>query len=972
MAGLAFFARHWAYILSFFPPIILYLCSFFSPFSSTSFSCLEYGLLGSLLYYLCFIATIFWFGTATNLTGSPSIYKQLFDVSKLHYVGTIFFHGVVPLALFAGLASRHSTLLTYEFNSILLLGYFLFVSFVCSYHFWFMFNILVKKREFERMQDLHRLTKNVQIVYSKSADGEGKSLAQRRATELAADPLFEGFNVKVIAMDEFKPDDMMNNGAVLLLFILNPLECKEDMSDPLPYWLREEALVRMWESAVFGATKNIVYTREGQRRTCFLRIKYAVFAVPPTEPLPPIDIAWYIDNWMHIFGAHRMLPMEFGDEERFKEWTQNLAEQFQMRIANPDAVSEFVTMKRSPDPYLGWPEFTRWLDPCPGCIKYHQYEVTKFRERPTHLRVSSFHLYWWILTSSNGRLQYFRSNPLNKKAWIIGSCLFAAYALLHLGLYSTIEPSLDSIALLSSALLLFHVFYLIPYAKLYDRLRGRKPPPLYCNPSYLHPPPPAAMAVPASSASPAAGHAPISSDALDNKQLHDLSNTLHSPKEHFHTDSSHYHAEMRVKGLMQAENKNTPKSRKAYYGPIDNMSELMKIPFVSPLIMLHKQDAETFSDATTGTGTCKQELKLDDKEHEDKGKGKEDKKGGPKLSSDTNGDEQQTWIVNQGFEFQPQALVPYYGLWPSEFVIKSFPEEPLVWITNPVTYLSLPFELRVGQHQKDEWKCVAAAKKEEATAEESETSRPTLNTDEKAALAEFLQALQPGLPAPPLSEFKLSDRISRHLWQALKDTQVLVASNYWATEKQFWEEQRIRSRRELSTQGYTVLKGLIPPAQLAAFAAHNRRIWRKMGGESINEEMEMQKCQWNDEPVARYYNHQLTEFISEFVGEPLLHPGLALTLWIMKGDGFPMHTDSVPPFDLTLDLVVDHMGTCHRPVTFVRPYSNYLPCVQEKTLSLEVGEAVLFRGSEMVHYGGDLPAGHYHNVVLWTWSYVRD
>jgi len=26
----------------------------------------------------------------------------------------------------------------------------------------------------------------------------------------------------------------------------------------------------------------------------------------------------------------------------------------------------------------------------------------------------------------------------------------------------------------------------------------------------------------------------------------------------------------------------------------------------------------------------------------------------------------------------------------------------------------------------------------------------------------------------------------------------------------------------------------------------------------------------------------------------------------------------------------------------------------------------------MPHFGGDLGEGNYHNVLLWTWSYVRD
>lgn len=89
-----------------------------------------------------------------------------------------------------------------------------------------------------------------------------------------------------------------------------------------------------------------------------------------------------------------------------------------------------------------------------------------------------------------------------------------------------------------------------------------------------------------------------------------------------------------------------------------------------------------------------------------------------------------------------------------------------------------------------------------------------------------------------------------------------------------------------------------------------------------------------------------------------------------------------------------------RPITFLRrrrsALGRLLPGVEEMTLSLSVGEAVIFRGrplfswaayapiladrntlasaagAEMPHFGGDLGEGNYHNVLLWTWSLVRD
>ena len=145
---------------------------------------------------------------------------------------------------------------------------------------------------------------------------------------------------------------------------------------------------------------------------------------------------------------------------------------------------------------------------------------------------------------------------------------------------------------------------------------------------------------------------------------------------------------------------------------------------------------------------------------------------------------------------------------------------------------------------------------------------------------------------------------------------------------------------------------MLPKSQLEAYRRYNRRVWEAMGGMKISEELKMQKCQWNDEPVGRYINHFLTSWASRLVEEPLLHPGLVLPIYIMKGKlcnvreallltntqgpGFPMHRDSVPPFDLTLDLCIDHIGTAPRPVTFLQHNDKRGFGIESTTASLEV------------------------------------
>lgn len=63
---------------------------------------------------------------------------------------------------------------------------------------------------------------------------------------------------------------------------------------------------------------------------------------------------------------------------------------------------------------------------------------------------------------------------------------------------------------------------------------------------------------------------------------------------------------------------------------------------------------------------------------------------------------------------------------------------------------------------------------------------------------------------------------------------------------------------------------------------------------------------WNDEHLARFYNYDFTEFLQKTLKKELIHSSLALSIFVRKGPGFMMHTDTNPPFDLTLDLCLDH------------------------------------------------------------------
>lgn len=126
---------------------------------------------------------------------------------------------------------------------------------------------------------------------------------------------------------------------------------------------------------------------------------------------------------------------------------------------------------------------------------------------------------------------------------------------------------------------------------------------------------------------------------------------------------------------------------------------------------------------------------------------------------------------------------------------------------------------------------------------------------------------------------------------------------------------------------------------------------------------------FRDEPVLRYLNIALTDFVQQVVCKEAIvnSAGHSVAVFIEHGQGFEAHTDMSPPFDVTLDLVVDHTGKDHRPVCLCPANSDSI-----ETISCSLGESIIFRGGEVSHFGMELPEGNTHTVALLTWTFCRD
>lgn len=222
--------------------------------------------------------------------------------------------------------------------------------------------------------------------------------------------------------------------------------------------------------------------------------------------------------------------------------------------------------------------------------------------------------------------------------------------------------------------------------------------------------------------------------------------------------------------------------------------------------------------------------------------------------------------------------------------------------------------------------------------------------------------LVPGAPFYKDSELIVDN--PKMLWWLL-ESKLIVPKEKRETEPQVLHKMQ----QELRENGWTLLQDmreLIPRPFWNAVRRYYKllRPWLTTNAPGKT---------WNDEPVARHLNCALTKWMEEIANLPLVQSALTLSIFVQPGqEGFLYHTDTSPPFDITLDFVIDHEGSGTRPLYFCRqnPNGNFVPKVEK--LELNVGQAVIFRGAEMTHWGGDLQKDTMHSVILLTWQICQD
>ncbi|HEX8456955.1 MAG TPA: hypothetical protein VF656_06645 [Pyrinomonadaceae bacterium] len=185
----------------------------------------------------------------------------------------------------------------------------------------------------------------------------------------------------------------------------------------------------------------------------------------------------------------------------------------------------------------------------------------------------------------------------------------------------------------------------------------------------------------------------------------------------------------------------------------------------------------------------------------------------------------------------------------------------------------------------------------------------------------------------------------------LAEARILIEPQAEAERERAWERTCADLRRDLQTEQHAVFRKLIDPLQLAAL----RRYFRALDAAgrlkaSSNKHYAHRRRSVYDEETARFVQQQTTALVSRITPAPVSASHCQVSVY-QPGALLRRHRDQ-PQYVWNLSLVMDAEPETGR--------ENAWPiCIEVEgrthEVRLEIGDAVLYRGSELTHWRDVLP-----------------
>jgi hypothetical protein len=211
-----------------------------------------------------------------------------------------------------------------------------------------------------------------------------------------------------------------------------------------------------------------------------------------------------------------------------------------------------------------------------------------------------------------------------------------------------------------------------------------------------------------------------------------------------------------------------------------------------------------------------------------------------------------------------------------------------------------------------------------------------------------------GLMANQMSPTKLEPLVLATLTNA----RVLVSADYEESESKIWAETFAKLSTRLRAEQYAVIRSIIDPLQIAALRKYFRTLDHKnflipyVRSGSVRYAL-------HNEPVAQFVHHQLSDLVRCVTGEPVMPSYCFLSVY-KTGSVLAKHSDR-PQCAWNLSLLIDTDPEKEPGDS----WPIFLEAGgQTRAVRLEMGDGLLYRGTDIPHWREALGDGETNTLIL--------
>lgn len=180
---------------------------------------------------------------------------------------------------------------------------------------------------------------------------------------------------------------------------------------------------------------------------------------------------------------------------------------------------------------------------------------------------------------------------------------------------------------------------------------------------------------------------------------------------------------------------------------------------------------------------------------------------------------------------------------------------------------------------------------------------------------------------------------------------ILVPQDYLDRRKAEWKEATEKGSRIFREKQYLPLRRLIHPFHVAALRRYYRHRIRS-GAIRLGDDQSSRRYVVHNEPVARFFHHQLSRVVSAVAGQPV-KPSYVYLASYLGGAVLKKHTDR-EQCEFSVTLCLDFSPE----PDFATPWPIRLETPQGTAAVYQaLGDGLLYRGTKVPHFRGALGGG---------------